>query len=197
GLVESLRLAHACISILQDLQALIDDCANARLGQRLAVQDEPFRGEFNHYVTEVMIGGFVVEVTFDFHLSDSIYPVRNCIGEPNAWRLYIHVKPHLFTKCYNRIAPFSPPVPVWALSSHPGRACDSWPMPPSHPIPACTGKTGPSQSRRSQKAFSRVGGGKCTNPSLANFVGVLMYGAPPYTAQSAGCRVCRIVVHGG
>src|SRR5690606_15485770 len=110
--------------------------------------------------------------------------------EPNVWRLYIHVKPHLFTKCYNRIAPFSHPVPVWALSSHPGRACDSWPMPPSHPISACTGKTGPSQLRRSQKAFSRVGGGKCANPSLANFVGVLMYGAPPY--QPVGLRRSRI-----
>src|SRR5690606_31119044 len=127
-----------------------------------------------------MIDSLIVEVTFDFHLSDSIYPMRNCIGEPNVWRIYIHVKPHLFTKCYNRIAPFSHPVPVWALSSHPVRACALWPMPPSHSIRDCASKTGPPSLRRSQKAFSRVGGGNCANPSPANFVGVLMYGAPPY-----------------
>src|SRR5690606_37837271 len=37
----------------------------------------------------------------------STAPTCYHVSEPNVWRLYIHVKPHLFTQCYNRIAPFS------------------------------------------------------------------------------------------
>src|SRR5690606_1155788 len=132
----------------------------------------------------------------------STAPTCYHVSEPNVWRLYIHVNPYLITKCYNRILPTaasSSPTRI-ACASHPVRdrasqSSGSCPVPPSHALPVCTTKAGPPSLRRSQKAFSRVGGGNCANPSPANFVGVLMYGAPPYQPVGLPC-VPFCVTHG-